>query len=505
MQNSKKIKYNLILGLSSEILTITLGIVVPRLVLTNYGSEINGLLSSVTQIYKYIALLEAGIGTATVQALYKTLGRKNQEQTNAVLSATNRYYQRTGILYIFAIGIFSIVYPLMINTEINKVTIALVIVFNGAGSVINYLFQGKYFLLLQAEGKNYVKTSLTMFTNVFKNVAKIMLMSFGFDVVFVQAIGMIISIIQMIYVTWYIKKNYKWIDLTVKPDYESIAQSKNVLVHQVSGLIFNNTDAIILTWVCGLKVVSVYSMYTMLFGMISTALSTFSSSVMFALGQAFHENRKKFMQMYDSYELYYMTLVFSLYSVANFFILPFIKCYTKGVTDIQYIDNKLPLLFIATFLLSCGRSAANQVINFAGHFKLTQNRSILESLINIIISIVAVWRFGIYGVLLGTIAALFYRSNDIVIYAAKNILKRSVWITYRRWVVNVIVFGFVLFVNRQLNFELETYGSIILVCIPYTICTLAIFFGIASITEKDTARFTYELIKAKLKKKGLTK
>ena len=51
MQNSKKIKYNLIIGVAGQFLTIALGIVLPRLVLTSYGSEANGLINSVTQIY----------------------------------------------------------------------------------------------------------------------------------------------------------------------------------------------------------------------------------------------------------------------------------------------------------------------------------------------------------------------------------------------------------------------------------------------------------------------
>lgn len=76
MEKRKKIKYNLFWGIASELLTIVLGIIVPRLILTSYGSEVNGLLGSVTQIYSYIALLEAGIGTATVQALYKTVGKQ---------------------------------------------------------------------------------------------------------------------------------------------------------------------------------------------------------------------------------------------------------------------------------------------------------------------------------------------------------------------------------------------------------------------------------------------
>lgn len=500
MGSRKKIKYNLLWGIASEVLTIVLGIIIPRLILTSYGSEVNGLLGSVTQIYSYIALLEAGIGTATVQALYKTVGNKNKEKTNAVLAATNKYYHRTGVLYLLAIAIFSVVYPLVIDTEIPIMTIIFVIVFNGLGSVINYWVQAKYFLLLQAEGKNYIKTVLTMGTNIFKNVAKIILMAYGFDVVFVQVIAMMVSLIQMIYVTWYIKKYYNWIDLNVEPDYDAISQSKNVLVHQVSGLIFNNTDNIVLSVFCGLKVVSVYSMYTMLFGMISTALSTVSSSIVFLMGQIFHTDRKKFMEIFNCYELFYMTLVFVLYSVANFFILPFIDLYTQGIHDIEYIDTLLPLLFISTYLLSCGRSATNQVIYFAGHFKLTQNRSIVESAINIIVSIVAVQFWGIYGVLVGTLAALFYRSNDIIIYVNKRILNRSPWITYKRWFVNLAVFLVVLYVNKKLDFDLSSYKNVFLYCIPYTTAVCVLFFGIAALSEPSTTKIAVSLVVGGMRK-----
>lgn len=502
MNSGKKIKYNFILGIASEFLSIVLGILIPRFILTSYGSETNGLLSSVTQIYSYIALLEAGIGVATVQALYKTIGGQDRDKTNAVLAATNKYYHRTGVIYLLAILAFSSIYPIVVSSSIPTVTIVLVIVFNGIGSVINYFFQGKYLLLLQAEGKNYIKTALNMATNVFKNVAKIVLMAAGCDVVFVQMIAMVISLIQMTYITYYIRKNYSWIDLTVKPDYESISQSKNVLVHQISGLIYNNTDAITLSVFCGLKAVSVYSMYTMLFGMISTALSTVSSSFIFSLGQMFHVDRDRFMKYYDVYETYYMTLVFSLYSIANFFILPFIKLYTSGVTDVNYLDAKLPLLFIATYLLSCGRSAPNQAINFAGHFKKTQNRAIAEAAINLTVSVIAVQFFGIYGVLVGTIAALLYRSNDIIIYANRKVLSRKVWITYRRWLVNLAVFVIVLFINRLLFIEMSSYVVLILYCIPYSIACILLFFGTMSLVERESAGVLWAMISAKLIRKG---
>ena len=74
-----------------------------------------------------------------------------------------------------------------------------------------------------------------------------------------------------------------------------------------------------------------------------------------------------------------------------------------------------------------------------GIFKQTQVRSIIESAINLTVSLVLVFKIGMYGVLLGTIAALLYRTNDVIIYANWNILGRKPWKTYRRWIQNTIV------------------------------------------------------------------
>lgn len=488
--------YNLFFGLASQLLTIILGIVVPRLILTSYGSEVNGLITTVTQIYTYIALLEAGVGITTVQALYKSIGRDNVADSNAILAATNRYYKKTGLVYLLAMALFSLLFPLCVETSLSMRTVTLIIIFNGLGSVINYLFHAKYLLLLQAEGKNYVQTIMNMVVNVLKNVAKIVLMANGTDVVFVQMIGMLVSLLQMIYVYIYIKKKYRWIDLSVEPNYGAISQSKNVLVHQISGLVFNNTDAIVLSVACGLKMVSVYSLYAMLIGMVGTALSTVTSSFIFSLGQTYHSDRVCYRKMFECYELYYMALVFSLYAITYIFLLPFIRLYTQDVYDINYLDMYLPVLFVLKHLLSCGRSACNQAINIAGHFKLTQNRAILESVINIVVSLIAVKYLGIYGVLLGTIAALLYRTNDMILYANRKILDRNPWITYRRWLLNLALF-IVVTIGSKWIFSfivLNSYAKIIFWAIICCIVIIPLFFVGVSILDKEVYRFAKSLI-----------
>ena len=91
-------------------------------------------------------------------------------------------------------------------------------------------------------------------------------------------------------------------------------------------------------------------------------------------------------------------------------------------------------------ILVSGRAPSGFVATYAGHFKLTQNRAVIEAGINIVVSLICVKLWGIYGVLLGTIAALLYRANDMIIYCNNRILKRSNWSTYKWWVLNIGLF-----------------------------------------------------------------
>ena len=84
--NAKRGFYNVVFGMIGQVVSIALGIVIPRLVLVSLGSETNGLLSSVNQALVYLNLLEAGIGTATLQALYKPVAEFDVNNINCDVS-----------------------------------------------------------------------------------------------------------------------------------------------------------------------------------------------------------------------------------------------------------------------------------------------------------------------------------------------------------------------------------------------------------------------------------
>ncbi|MEQ2455813.1 lipopolysaccharide biosynthesis protein [Flavonifractor hominis] len=479
---------NLIWGIVGNVATSVIAIMIPRLFIVSYGSEVNGLLSSVRQIYFYLALLEVGIGDAAVVALYGPIAKQDHSSVNAIMAATNYYYKRIGVIYGFSVLAMGLLYPLLLDTAIPYTVCCLVILLQGSGSVINYMVQGKYNMLLRVDNRNYVTTNLGTVTSILTDLCRIALLLHGYSIVAVQTTYLVFNLVKMLYISYYIRKHYQWLDLSVKPNLKAVSKSKFVFVHQISSLIFSHTDVLILTFVCGLKTVSIYSMYATIYGMVDNVITITSNSVQSALGQVFHSDRKRYMELQEAFEVYYLALVFSLLAIASIFILPFMALYTQGA-DINYVDWKLPVLFGLYQLLNYGRASSSQIITFAGAFKETQWRAILETAINFGVSLVCVFRFGIYGVLFGTIAALVYRANDMILYANRRVMKRSAWPTYRRWILNFGLFLLLVAGFTHLPLKLDNYLSLFLHAIWISVLVVTAFFGINTLVEK-TARKT---------------
>lgn len=506
----KKSLLNIVTGVLGQIVTIAIGILLPRLFITGYGSETNGFLSSVTSIVTYLALLEAGVGAATIQALYGPIGRGDRDGINGVLSATNRFYRRTGIVYAICLVVLAIGYPLVVRSELSFWLQAGVVLLVGSGGLLSYFFQAKYRLLLQAEGKQYVITNITTLIHLGMSLIKIVLVLFGASILWLQVAHLGMTLVQIGYYICYIRKHYKWIDLSVPPNEKAIAQKNSVLLHEIAAMVFNHTDVLLLTLLTDLKVVSVYVLYNTLVDMISTLIGNINTAFTYKLGQLCNTDRARYRKAFDLHETYYMAFSFALYCVTFLFLMPFMRLYTEGVTDADYLLPYLPLLFVTYKLMVCGRAACGACISHAGHFKKTQWRAVAEAVINLSVSICAVLLFqhftgnGIYGILLGTIAAVLYRGNDMIFYANRYILERSVWKTYRKWFVNLALAGLCILLFHCIPTSvapLNTYWNLILWAAIVTIVVLGLFVLVNSVIFRDNAGVIGTFLKTEWKRR----
>lgn len=493
-EKNRRILYNIFSNVLYRTVIIAMGFIVPRLFLTSFGSEVNGLVSTVKQLLSYLVLLEAGLGLATQQALYKPVVENDRNRINGILSASRIFYNRTGSIYIVVILCFAIFYSYIVDVNLSSTIVFGIFILCAIPNAMNFFIKQKYSILLNVEGKNYIYTNLDIFLELITNFTKIAALMLTDNLLVIHLTYCISPVVQSAFTLLYIHKNYRWLNLKVKPNMAAISQKTAVLIHQISGTIFNNVDIILLSIICDFKTVSVYTVYMMFFSQIDSLISMISTSIRFRLGQLFHEDMEKFIHFHDLFEICYMTLIFGGYTFTAMFLLPVISLYTADINDADYIKGSLVILFVLINLLANGKWPSNQVIEFAGEFESTKYHAVIEMGINIVVSVFAIMKWGIYGGLVGTILALLFRSNAMIYVANRKILKRGMGQTYRRWGVNFLIFIAFLVMFGTSRFMVDTLQAFLLHALWYGILIMAVYILVNFIFERNTIRWVLRYV-----------
>ena len=122
------------------------------------------------------------------------------------------------------------------------------------------------------------------------------------------------------------RKNYPWLNAHDTPNLEALAQRGSVLVHQLTGIVFNNTDTILISSLCGLASASVYTIYMLFFSNIEKLFYSIVNSISFRLGQLFYVEPEKFKRLYRLYDALYLSAAFALFTTVAVFLMPSSRC-----------------------------------------------------------------------------------------------------------------------------------------------------------------------------------
>ena len=489
----KRIKYNLLSGVLYQVVLIVISFLLPRLYLENFGSEVNGVLSTIKQIFVYMFLLESGVGLATTQALYKPVAEKNYNKVSSVISATHNYYVKIGVIYAVIVLIIACVYEYVVDINISSGVVFGIVILTALPALFSYFVQSKYRILLEVDGRKYVITNSETVLQLVSNIAKILVILLTNNLLLMQLSYCVLSLMQLFYVYVEAKRRYKWLNVTSEPDFEAISQRKSVLVHQVSGMVFNNTDVLLLSFLCDFKVVSVYTIYNIFFSQVQTFITSILSGFSFALGQMFHTEKEKFMKVYNVYETFYIMATFIIYTLMAIFLLPLIQIYTKGINDANYTNAFLVILFVIMNLLANGKLPSNHVLEYSGKFEETRSHAVWEMMINIIVSVVAIIKFGICGAIMGTIVALLYRGAMMIYYSNKKVLGRRMFDTYKLWLVNGAVFVLIMSIFYVDSFSNLSFGNLVVKGIIHSLWIVPLYIGVNFVFFRSAFKNLIEL------------
>jgi len=114
---AKALKFNMLAGWLSEIFALISGLVLPRLMITTFGSATNGMVSSIGQFLGFTVILRAGLGAVTRAALYKPLAQKDDKAVSEIMAATQSFMRKVAMIILCYILGIAVVYPFVANGD----------------------------------------------------------------------------------------------------------------------------------------------------------------------------------------------------------------------------------------------------------------------------------------------------------------------------------------------------------------------------------------------------
>lgn len=415
---------NIASGLLLQVVQIGVGLVVPAVIIQSFGSSANGLVGSVRQFIGYLFLADTGVGLAAMAALYGPLANRDLALARSVLGATRHWYVRSGWVFAACVVALCFVYPAFPAAgEVEPHTAVFTILILGPAALIEYVLLSKYRSLLAADRRLYTISLAHATVSLASMGSVVLLANRGSSLLTVLLVMTVITTSRVLFVILYARRIYP--EFTPWPTDHSwrIPQRSSAFVQQVASVVVFGSPVAILTLLVPLSEVSVYLVYSVVFGAITSLLSTYSSAMLGRFGQLSAASDKGARERaFRWFERSYYAVAVWAYACTFLLVEPFLRVYTARFIDAEYVRPELPILFTVVGLANSLRVPHNLLITAEGHFDSTRSRAIAEAALNVGASVLFVLWLGMPGVLLGAVVSFAYRSVDIVIYSSRRIL-----------------------------------------------------------------------------------
>ena len=167
-------------------------------------------------------------------------------------------------------------------------------------------------------------------------------------------------------------------------------------------------------------------------------------------------------------------------------VIPFVKIYTKGINDANYIRNSFAIIIILSEIIYSIRKPYNSLVLAAGHFKETRRGAWVEAISNIIISCILVFKYGIIGVAIGTLISVTIRTIEIIHYTSQNILNRSDLEAYKKVLPMIVESIIIIYIfNNFIRIDVQSFFELILYSVVVVIVATVIILLINLVINKD--------------------
>ena len=468
---------NIAFGQIGNLITQLLGFVLRGIFIAHLGDTLNGVNALYTSILSVLSMAELGIGTALNYSLYKPVAEKDYEKIKSYMLLYKKAYRVIGLV-IAVLGLaISPFLPYLVKqpegVTVRDLTLYyFIFLFN---TVSSYFVAYKY-SLVNAEQKNYIQTNIITITKMITVSLQIIVILTTGNFYFYLLTAAAVELLQKIFVSIYLNRMYPYLKekdvqkLTKEETGEIVRKTKALVYHKVGDVARLQTDSMIISGFISVTVGGFVDNYKMVLNSAANVVNIIFNSVLSSFGNLIAtESKEKQYRLFKVYR-FAACWIYGFASIGFAMLLtPLIQLWLGEEKVLTFF---VVLCIIIDFYFKGERIVLSNFKTAAGVFEQDKYLSLIQGVVNLIISILLVQKIGVAGVYIGTIISglIANITKPVIIY--RVILEKPV----KEYFVDFFKFILVLAAVFELLLGIKAF-----VMKEVTIITFAVMFVVTSV------------------------
>lgn len=453
-----------------------------KIFLEYLGTEILGLNTTAMNLLEFLNLAELGLGPAISFTLYKPIRNSDHNTINEIISLQRHLFWRIGLIIIGGALILMLFFPWIFK----KMELPLWYAYASfsvllLSAVMSYFFNYKQ-IILSASQQNYKITYSFGSVGLIKTIVQIAAVYYlPNPYVWWLIVEAVFSIIATIVLNYTIKRNFPFLRLASKSFRELkeqyriiITKTKQLVFHKLGGYILNQTSPLIIYAFLSLTTVALYGNYLAIINGITALFNSVFSGMSASVGDLVSEgNKEKMLSVFN--ELF--SIRFYIITLLCFCIIVYSSSFIDVWIGSQY---RLPMIILwlmtANAYIILSRTTVDAYLYALGQFQDIYS-PIIEGILNLGLSILFGYLWGLKGILFGVFVSLFvmvflWKPIFLFHWGFKITLCHYIKLYLKHILAVIISISIWMLINRHIQWHIETWVSLI-----YNLIIGALTFG----------------------------
>lgn len=415
-----------IFGVLCKIISIIGPFLTRTIIIYKLGTDYLGLSSLFTSVLSILNISELGIGTAITFCLYKPVAEDDKTMVRALLSLLRKLYLAIGII-IISVGLLMMpALNVLISGEcpadINLYILYLIYLINAASSYLGFAYKG---VLLNVYQRGDISNKIETITEILKYVLQIGILLLFENYYWFAAI-LPFSTILITISTQVVSKSF-YPDLypegEVPKEIKRIIKNKVIYLsaHSIAGTLTNSVDNIVISSVIGLTAIAVYGNYSYITSSVLSFILIAYRALTPAIGNSLcAESKEKNLKLFNSLQfLCFWTITWCCTCLLCLFQ-PFI---TFWIGKENLLNFSVVIMIVLYFYSNATRQLYGTYVGAAGLWNRTLPRQIISAILNLVLDVMLVKKYGIGGIVFASFASNFFVSLPLdVLVTYKDIM-----------------------------------------------------------------------------------